>query len=283
VLDLDIRADRLKLNNSVLRDFGLGLLLTHNQLEMSPFTLKDELGGVFSGELRLDDRGAIPQFHINLHGNDVRIGLVSVEGQDPSTYPPMQLDLLIDASGKSRREMASSANGKLRAYFGSGDVASAGAKLLFTDFITELFSVLNPFSKTSKYTRLDCAVVAADAVAGMVEVSPIIYNTRELTIFSTGTIDLHSEKVNLSFNTRSRRGLGLSASVLINPFIKVGGTLAAPAVELDPAGTVKSTGLAVATVGFSLLAKSMSDRFLSSNDPCGEARKEIEKRDSATR
>ena len=68
---------------------------------------------------------------------------------------------------------------------------------------------------------------------------------------------------------------------MINQLIKVGGRLTAPAVQVDPAGTIASSGLAVATVGISLLAKSMSDRFLSSQDPCGDARKEIEKQDSA--
>jgi hypothetical protein len=50
---------------------------------------------------------------------------------------------------------------------------------------------------------------------------------------------------------------------------------------MDPANTLKSGGLAVITLGISVLAKSASDRFLSSSDPCGDARKEIEKRDSA--
>jgi hypothetical protein len=39
---------------------------------------------------------------------------------------------------------------------------------------------------------------------------------------------------------------------------------------------VLSGGLAVATIGISVLAKSMTDRFMSSPDPCGDARKEIE-------
>ena len=66
-----------------------------------------------------------------------------------------------------------------------------------------------------------------------------------------------------------------------NPLIKVGGRMVAPAIELDPKGTVVSGGLAVATAGLSLVAKSMSDRFLSSKDPCGDARREIEQRDAA--
>ncbi len=279
-LDLDLSVAKLQLDNTLLEDIEVGLLLTHNLMELSPFTLKGSHGGVFSGKAHLDDRGATPRFHLSLHGKDMRLGLSAVPGQDPRTFPPVELDLLVDGTGETRREMAGSFDGKLRAYYGSGQIAEAGLSIL-SDFITELFVVLNPFAKTSEYTRLDCAVIAADAVSGKVDVFPVILHTEQLTILSQGNIDLNTEKIDLSFNTKPRKGLGLSAGVLINPLIKVGGTLAAPAIELDPAGTVKSTGLAVATVGISLLAKSMSDRFLSSADPCGDARKEIAQRDSA--
>jgi len=279
-LDLDINVALLQLENTQVEDLGLGLVLTHNLLELNPFTLRGLEGGVFNGELSLDDRGSIPQFHMNLHGKDLRIGLTAAPGQAPSTFPPVELVLLMDGTGQTRHEMASSLNGKLRAYYGSGQVAAAGLSL-FSDFMTELFVVLNPFAKAKKFTQLDCAVVAAEARSGKVDVFPAIYHTEQLTILSQGTIDLDTEKIDLSFNTKPRKGLGFSAGVLINPLIKVGGTLAAPAIELDPSSTVKSTGLAVATVGISLLAKSMSDRFLSSTDPCGDARQEIAKMDSA--
>jgi len=280
-IDLDIRVDVLQLPNMQATDLNLGLALSPSLMEANPFHFKGERGGTFEGEARLDDRGSIPQFHLNMHGNGLRLGLSAIPGQDPSTIPPIEFELLFDGSGETRREMASSLDGKLRAYWGSGQVAEAGLGLWFSSFFTQLFNVLNPFAKTSKYTKLSCAVMAADAVSGKVSVYPVIYDTEQLTILSEGTIDLNTEKIDLSFNTKPRKGLGISTGVLINPLIKVGGTLAAPAIDFDPAGTVKSTGLAVATAGISLLATSVSDRFLSSADPCGEARKEIEKMDSA--
>ncbi|MDH3940911.1 MAG: hypothetical protein OET46_07975, partial [Xanthomonadales bacterium] len=118
------------------------------------------------------------------------------------------------------------------------------------------------------------------AESGLITAFPLIVQTRELTILSEGTVDMNTEKIDLSFNTKPRTGIGLSTGMIINPLIKVGGKLAAPAVEIDPAGTLKSGGLAVATIGISLLAKSLSDRFLSSPDPCGDARKEILKYDA---
>ena len=82
------------------------------------------------------------------------------------------------------------------------------------------------------------------------------------------------------FNSKQRKGLGISASDLVNPFIKIGGTLAAPAIELDPTSTVVKGGLAVATMGISILANSLAGRYLSSKDPCGDAQKAIDKPDA---
>jgi hypothetical protein len=68
--------------------------------------------------------------------------------------------------------------------------------------------------------------------------------------------------------------------VLVNRLIRVGGTLSDPAMELDKARAVISGGAAVVTSGLSLLAKSFSDRFLGSDDPCGEARRTLAERDA---
>ena len=226
--------------------------------------------------------GSKPKLHFELSGKDVRLGLAGAPGQDPSTYPPIAHKLTLNGVGATRRELVSSLDGQVLTYMGSGQLASAGMDLLFSDFLTQLFNTLNPFAKTSEYTKLDCAVMAADIASGQVTVFPVIFHTEQVTILSEGTIDLKTEKIDLSFNSKPRTGIGISAGALINPLIKVGGRLTTPAVEIDPAGTVVSGGLAVATLGISVLAKSMSDRFLSSKDPCGEARKEIEKRDSAS-
>ena len=72
----------------------------------------------------------------------------------------------------------------------------------------------------------------------------------------------------------------ITAGTVINTLIKVGGTLKQPTIELDPAGAIVGGTAAVATAGLSIVAKSFADRFLSSKDPCGDARKEIAKKDA---
>jgi hypothetical protein len=107
----------------------------------------------------------------------------------------------------------------------------------------------------------------------------VVFHTEGITIFSSGTVDLQTEKINLSFNTKPRKGLGITAGTVINTLIKVGGTLKKPSIELDPAGAIVGGTAAVATAGLSIVAKSFADRFLSSKDPCGDARKDLAKRD----
>jgi hypothetical protein len=279
-IDLDLTVDSLNMGNTYIREIELGLVLNPQLLQLDPFQLRGEKGGLFAGNMTLDDSGVVPALDLILYGKDVRIGIMSTEDQPPETYPSGEIDIKLSGSGATRRAFASGMNGHVRLFFGSGQVASAGVGLLFGDFITELFNTLNPFAKTSEYTNLECAVIATDIVSGQVDVSPVIMQTEQLTILTQGSIDLDTEKLELTFNTKPRQGLGLSTGVLINSLVRVGGRLKSPAVELDPANTVVTGGVAVATVGLSLLAKSMSDRFLSSKDPCGDARKELAKRDS---
>jgi uncharacterized protein involved in outer membrane biogenesis len=220
---------------------------------------------------------------LEANGNNVRIGLMAAPEQNAQTYPPMEIEADLVAIGSTQREMASSLDGKVRIFHGSGQLASAGMDMLFSDFLTQLFTQLNPFAETSEYTQLECSVFAAEAEAGLITAFPLIIHTEQLTILSEGTVDLNTEKLDLSFNTKPRTGIGLSPGMVINPLIKVGGRLTSPTVEIDPEGTLKSGGLAVATIGLSLVAKSLSDRFLSSKDPCGDARKELEKRDAGNK
>jgi uncharacterized protein involved in outer membrane biogenesis len=276
---LDLRLAELDLGNTQIEDIVLGVSLGTGMLALDPLSMADRVGGTVTGSLTIDGRGTPPRLEADLRARGLRLGLAALPSQDISTFPPTDIDVRLAGSGETWREVASGANGKVRAYQGKGLVASAGVSLLLSDFITELFNLLNPFAQDREYTELECSVAAADIRDGQVEVFPVIFQTRELTILSQGKIDLQTERLDLSFNTKPRKGLGLSAGMIINPLIKVGGRLKSPAIEVDPAGALVSGGLAVATAGISLVAKSVSDRFLSSKDPCGEARQEIENRD----
>jgi len=269
----------LDLGNTRLRDIEVGFLLAPHRLELDPLTWRGERGGAMGGYAVLDDSGAEPVLDVEMSGKDLRLGLTAGPDQDPATIPSLELLLSLHGTGVTRREMASNLDGKVRAFGGPGLVASAGVDLLFSDFLSELFETLNPMAESSAYTSLECLVWGADIVAGRVTVDPMITHLEQFTILSKGSVNLQTEKLNLSFNTKPRKGLGITPGTVINTLIKVGGTLKKPAIEIDPAGAIVGGTAAVATAGLSIIAKSFSDRFLSSKDPCGDARKELAKRD----
>jgi len=75
--------------------------------------------------------------------------------------------------------------------------------------------------------------------------------------------------------TKPRKGIGLSASMITNPYIKLGGTLSSPSIQLKELQAVASTGAAVATLGLSLVAKGMFDRVTAEKKVCKEALEKI--------
>ena len=278
-VDLDIQVDKIDLGNAEIRDAHLGILLTDHQLRLNPFELSDAQGSRVSGQFELDATVAVPTMNLKLNGANIRIGIAAAPNQDLSTYPPAEVYASLQGSGKTWHQLASSVSGKVRFFQGSGLVETAAFDTFYSDFLTRLFSGLIPANKNSAYTKYDCGVFAADVVAGQVKVDPLIIRTEHVTVLSVGTINLETEKIDFNFQTKPRTGLGINAGTVINQFIKVGGTLKHPVTEFNPAGAVIGGGAAAATLGLSYVAKSFFDRFLSSRDPCGEARKKLEKAD----
>jgi hypothetical protein len=279
-MDLDIRVDRIDLGNAEVRDVHLGILLTDQQFRLNPFALSDATGSRVSGQFMLDATVGTPTMSLTLNGENLRIGLAAAPGQDLSTYPSAEVYASLHGGGKTWHELASSVNGRVRFYQGSGLVATAAFDTFYSDFLTRLFSGLIPANNNSAYTKFDCGMFAADVVAGQVKAEPVIIQTEHVTLLSAGTINLETEQIDFGFHTKPRTGLGISAGTVINQFIKVGGTLQHPVTEFNPVGAVIGGGTAAATLGLSYVAKSFFDRFLSSRDPCGDARKRLEKTDA---
>lgn len=279
-LEADLQVDTLRLAFSRYQNIAAHVSLDGQRLRVDPFTVHDDIGGQLEGSLVLDSREGLPRLAVDALATDRRLLLGAAEGQDPATLPVGDLRLQLTGRGRTYHEMASALNGSVRLQIGPGRLAPSSVGFLLSDFGTQLLGRLNPFSQTDPYTQLECVVAAADVVAGEVSLEPAIFHGRRVTVVGQGTIDLDTEKLAITFNSKPRKGLGISASDLVNPFIRVGGTLAAPAMELDPAGTVVKGGIAVATAGLSILASSLADRYLSSKDPCGDALEKIAKRDA---
>lgn len=270
-----LRAKALRLGLTTIHEVNLGLAITGDELSLEPLEFSGRMGERLSGRLFLRNREHGTQAEVQARAQGFRLGLALAEGQDIASAPPFDLLVDLKAGGATMKELATSAVGRIEWVAGAGQLANSRLDLIFSDVISELFQKLNPFVKESKVTHVDCGVALVNFGEGKARVDPLILQTDKIVATSTGTVDLGTETIDMSFNTRPMTGIGISPGVVINPFIRLGGTLARPSVTLDPAGAAVSGSAAVATAGLSLLGKSLYDRLLRGRDPCGKFVEEL--------
>jgi hypothetical protein len=142
---------------------------------------------------------------------------------------------------------------------------------LFGDFLNQVLVAVNPFVKKEPSTDVVCGVYFVDVKDGVVAIDPgAVLQTDKMNMFASGILDLNTEKLNVKFDTAARKGIGVSAGDFVNPFVRIGGTMSSPRLALDAKGTVVEGGVAVATLGLSIVAKGMYGRWFASKDPCGK-------------
>ena len=194
------------------------------------------------------------------------------EGIAPADVPPLSVAMNIKIHGNSPRQMASGANGQLLLTQGSGRTKSGFISAFGGDVLGQLAQKLNPFAKDDPYMKVDCTIARADIVNGKVTVQPVLLQSEKVTITAHGNIDLHTEMLSLDFNTRPRKGIGVSPGMFTNPFIRLAGTLMSPQIGVGAKG-VASGAVAVATGGMSVVAGGAVDRAKGEADLCGETLK----------
>ena len=207
---------------------------------------------------------------INLAGEDA----------DPDQYTPTNLQFSMNAAGQSLHEMMANSNGRILVTIEGGVMEKGIIDKVSADFLVTLLDALNPFAKQDNYTTINCAVFAANFENGVMTLDPAAFQTTKVTIIGDGVIDFGTEELRLDWITKPRKGIGISASMFTNPYIRLGGTLSKPQIEMKPAQAVASTGLAVVTMGLSLVAKGMADRITAEKKVCEKAMKQVAEMDA---
>ncbi|RLA28118.1 MAG: hypothetical protein DRQ63_04280 [Gammaproteobacteria bacterium] len=278
--DVDIRIDKLRTRSFRSLGFDLDALVSVGALHIQDLSLNGPRGGLltFSGNLTPNESGGA-DFALTADGKNLVLGLRSKNAEELQRLPLFEVRADLAANGETVRDLAGSIDGYIRVAGGAGRIPSGSLAFLAQDFLTELISSINPFTKSDPYTNVECAVILLHFYDGEIEADPVfVQQTDKLRIFANTKIDLKTEKLDANFRTVPRKGLGLSLSNLVNPYIKVTGTLGKPAVVINPEGVLIEGGVAVATAGLSILAKSFKDRFLSDKDPCGTALADADKK-----
>jgi len=210
-----------------------------------------------------------------------RIPIILMMGGQPSYTPDSFYRARLQTEGNSMRELAQNTNGVVAYKSSGGRLNNRGLGLILGDMVSEIVSLLNPYATTDKQTKLLCSAGAVRVFNGEMRFAPgLVFRTDKLDVASGGTLNLHNERLQLAFKTQSRKGIGISASKAITPFLKIGGTLASPFPVLDVKSAAVSGGAAVATAGMSILAEGLWDRWVgTTKNPCENLLTKVSKKD----
>ena len=272
--DVVVRIDDIVLAINRLHDVAVNLRLAEGRLEIERMTATGLDQGSVSGNLVLEPAGNRYRLGTRLEIRRVRLDLPGTS-INPADQPPVDINIDLEARGANPHELASSSNGSVQVVIGKGVMDNRALDLVTADILLTLLKSFNPFAKEDAATELQCAVVQAIFENGVARLEPMAFQSDRMTMLGKGKIDLGTEKIDLEWVTKPRKGTGISASMITNPYIKLGGTLSNPTVQLKGMEAVASTGVAVATFGVSLVAKGMYDRVTAEKKVCQQALEEI--------
>jgi uncharacterized protein involved in outer membrane biogenesis len=275
--DVTIRIDHLYLRANQFRDLMVDVHLEDGRLAIDRMTAAGRGEGRMSGSLLFEP-------HQDVHRLDADISIRQIRLDPPEAMtqlrerPPIDIDIDLEAVGGTPHQLASSTNGAVQLVIGKGIFESSVLDLVTADILLTLINAFNPFTKEDPTTELECGIALLSFEDGVAKLEPMAFQSDKMTLLGDGKIDFRTEKLNLEWITKPRKGIGISASMITNPYIKLGGTLADPSIELKPLEAVTSTGVAVATMGLSLVAKGMFDRVTAEKKVCERALEEIDAR-----
>jgi uncharacterized protein involved in outer membrane biogenesis len=249
-LDLDVRLNNGKLALEQLRVEGdRGQLALNGSIER---------------------QGTQAGMNLALQASDFRFGILAAE-RGLEALPGHTISVELAGIGHTYRSLASSLNGSIRIEGGSGRINNSRTNKALGRFTNDLISTLNPFAKSEPQTRIDCSAAAATVTDGVVQLYPgAVLRTDKLDILASGTINLHTEQLDIQFRSVPLKGVGISVAGVVHPYVKVGGTLSRPGTTLDAPKALLSGSAAVATGGLSILAAGLLDRVSGTTNPCAE-------------
>lgn len=227
--------------------------------------------GSASGQLQLSSTNGTTVAGLTLRLRDLPVGSqVASRGLD--ALPPVAVDADLNAQGDSTRELAATLTGTTLLTASAGRLQNMQLGLATESFLDQLFRTLLPTIEENNDLEVECSVLAARARDGVIALEPgLVLRSKRVDLTASGEINLATESIRIRFANQARRGLGISAAGLVNPFVQITGTLSAPRLSLDVTNTAVEGGVAAATGGLSIVAKTFYKRFLDQKDPCEAA------------
>jgi hypothetical protein len=276
--DVKIRAGLILLPRLELSDFSLEMVITDGSLRVKP--LKFVIGGgSLDARFDLRPQGKAAKVAMALKIEQVDLGrmLKDLEVKDiPEGI--LDVDMSYNGQGESIAALMAGLNGKIVVVVGEGRINNKYFNLLGSDLSSSILQLFNPIKDSANYTELNCFVSRFDIKDGIAESTALVLDTSLMSVVGEGVLNLKTEELDLSIMLSPKKGVGvkgvgklsLSLSELAKP-LKLGGTLANPALAIDPTQTAITLGKmigGVALFGPVGIAAALASGKSDAENPC---------------
>jgi len=239
-IDLKFRDKQVLLPALALDDVILDILLKNGNLAIRPFNFS--IGGGRADvqfALRTQEKPAALTTILDI--DQLEIGpMLDKLGYQRSVEGNLDADFSLDTTGDSVAALMAALNGNTLITMSNGRAASEYLELLEKYLGSGILRMINPFEEKREYTPINCFVNRIEIKDGLADIK-ILLDTDRTSIISIGDVNLKTEALNLGIKpTPKKRDMPADISFnlrqLSQPF-KLGGTLAAPALTIDPGRT----------------------------------------------
>jgi hypothetical protein len=263
---IDIDIGELQRDTLFMKDIEFDLYLRDGILEIPKAGFRARSGAILA-TAKLEPVGESGAASIELVARDFALGMAQTNLDLAMTG---DIDIKLDSTGTDLRTLFGNANGMIFLNTRGGRVTSNRfLERLYGDLLQEIVGTINPFRQTDPYTDFDCVVIPLQFDDGSLASAPNMFiSTNRVRMAASPSINLKTEDLRVVVRTTPRRALSVSMGELVNPYVQVVGTLAAPRLAVDEKGVLITGGAAVATGGLTLLARGIWDRLTRSGDPC---------------
>jgi hypothetical protein len=262
--DFDLVAQG-RLNQITSTVATLGEVEVDARLQAGMLELKASVGELGGGHARadiaLDTRVTPATLAVTGEFHDVR----GFSGEDTYTRTGY---VKADTRGASQAELAANLDGLLYLKFGSGPFDYANSALLNADLATSAFRRLIPgIERREPY--LECGVTVGLFKDGH-GVTPYGFaaRTRQANLLLNVELDLRKEQLQMSFDSRSRQGVGLSVGNVFSNTVRISGPIHKPRIVPNTTGILWRGAAAFMTAGLSVVGEGVLKRALASQNPC---------------
>ena len=278
-LDLQAEIDikKVLLPHIALNNVQTGMRIDGGRFEAGPMRALAG-GGDYQAHLKIDAQAKPPTVKANLKINQMNAGSMLKDlGLSNMMEGVVDFQADLEAQGASIAKLMGSLNGHAMLVSGEGQLGKLFFGLFDEGIASQMMTLFNPLEGRSSMTPIECLVIRFDSAGGAAELSKMIWVTPDSIVVGGGRIDLSTEKIDIGIQPTPRQGK-ISLGILTKPF-RLGGTLASPAMQIDPTATAMTVGriaggMLFGPIGIAVAFTSIGD---SAANPCLEAVQNAEK------